>query len=342
MQKEKRTFRIITKHSSLSQIKRREEIAAYIFISPYLISAIVFTVGLLAFALYISLSKWNIFTPPRYIGLKNYLAIFKSKEFIRALFNIFWYSLIVVTFQTVIAIFMATLLNKPIPGSSFFRTFFYAPSVTSSVVISMIFWWLYLKTGFLNLAIGKILLLFHIHWKNIDWLNDPRGIFQLIAGVFGKQIKFSEWYFTGPSITWMAIMFQAIYTTSPTFMIMFLAALQNIPTSLYESASIDGASQWTQFIKITLPLLRPVIMMVVVLGTIGTLQLFDYVKIMTAGGPLGTTMVPVYLIYRETLGTEGPIRAGYGAAMAFVLAAIIFIFTYIQRRFIEKGTEQYY
>ncbi len=323
-------------------MKRREEVAAYIFISPYLISALIFTVGLLAFALYISLCKWNIFTSPHYVGLKNYLKIFKSKEFIRALFNIFWYSLIVVTFQTIIAMLMATLLNKPIPGSSFFRTFFYAPSVTSSVVISMIFWWLYLKTGFLNLAIGKIFLLFHAHWKNIDWLNDPRGLFQLIAGAFDKKINYSEWYFTGPSITWMAIMFQAIYTTSPTFMIMFLAALQNIPSSLYESASIDGASQWTQFIRITVPLLRPVIMMVVVLGTIGTLQLFDYVKIMTAGGPLGTTMVPVYLIYRETLGTEGPIRAGYGAAMAFILAAIIFIFTYLQRRFIEKGTERYY
>ena len=323
-------------------MKKREELAAYLFLSPYLISALVFTIGLLAFAFYISLNRWNIFTLPKFAGFTNYIKTFKSPDFLRSLLNVFWYSLVVVSFQTAIAILLAVILNKPVPGSSLFRTLFYAPSVTSSVVISMIFWWLYLKTGFLNLAIGKLLGVLHVAWKNIDWLNDPRGLFQLIAGLFGKKIPYSKWYFTGPSITWMAIMFQAIYTTSPTFMIMFLAALQNIPPSLYESASIDGASPWKQFTRITLPLLRPIIMMVVVLGTIGTLQLFDYVKIMTSGGPLGTTLVPVYLIYRETLGTEGPIRAGYGAAMAFILAAIIFIFTYLQRRFIERGTEHYF
>ncbi len=144
------------------------------------------------------------------------------------------------------------------------------------------------------------------------------------------------WYFHGPSVAWIAVMLLAIYTTAPTFMIMFLAALQNIPPSLYESASIDGAKQWTMFWKITLPMLRPITMMVVVLGTIGTLQLFDHVKILTQGRPLQTTMVPVYMIYRETLGTEGPIRAGYGAAMAFVLAAIIFVLPIYKENSLRK------
>ena len=139
----------------------------------------------------------------------------------------------------------------------------------------------------------------------------------------------------------MAIMFQNIFTTIPTFMLMFLAALQDVPGSLYEAAEIDGANGRQKFFRITVPLLRPVILLVVVLGTIGTLQIFDQVKILTAGGPLGTTLTPVYLIYREALGTQGGIQMGYASAMAFILAVIIFAFTFIQRRFIERGTEGY-
>jgi len=88
-------------------------------------------------------------------------------------------------------------------------------------------------------------------------------------------------------------------------------------------------------------MLRPVILLVVVLGTIGTLQIFDQVKILTSGGPLGTTLTPVYLVYREAIGTQGQIQFGYASAMAFILAVIIFVFTFLQRRFIERGTEGY-
>jgi len=107
------------------------------------------------------------------------------------------------------------------------------------------------------------------------------------------------------------------------------------------SAAIDGANGRGQFWKITVPMLRPVILLVVVLGTIGTLQIFDQVKILTSGGPLGTTLTPVYLVYREAIGTQGQIQFGYASAMAFILAVIIFVFTFLQRRFIERGTEGY-
>lgn len=326
-------------------MRRREQAAAYVFLSPYLVSTIVFTAGLLIFALYISLHRWDMFSTPKFLGLANYAKAFSlasSPEFLHSLLNVFWYAVFVVVLQTAAAVFLAVLLNTPTPGSQFFRTFFYAPSVTSSVVISMIFWWLFLKTGFINLLFTGVAGIWGGHWNGIEWLNAPQGLFQLIASIFGGKIPLDHWGATGPSITLMAIMFQNIYTTAPTFMIMFLAALQGIPRSLYESASIDGARNWRMFRSITLPLLRPIMVLVVVLGTIGALQLFDQVKILTSGGPLGTTLVPVYLIYRETLGTEGPIRAGYGASMGFILAAIIFILTYVQRRFIERGTEQYF
>ncbi len=162
-----------------------------------------------------------------------------------------------------------------------------------------------------------------------------------MAQVFGGNIPSTRWALRGPSVTLMAIMLQNIFTTIPTFMLMFLAALQDVPPSVYEAADIDGATPMQKLFRITIPLVRPAILLVVVLGTIGTLQIFDQVKILTAGGPLGTTLTPVFLIYREAIGTQGGIQMGYASAMAFILAVIIFIFTFLQRRFIESGTEGY-
>jgi multiple sugar transport system permease protein len=322
---------------------RDEALTAYLFVSPYLLITLIFTVGVILFAIYISFNQFDLYTwPPKWVALDNYLkAIALKGQFVHSLVNVIWYVLIVVPTQTSLAIILAVLLNLRMQGSQFFRTVFYAPSVTSSVVITMIFWWLYLKTGYLNFFLTKLWAAFGAQWQALEWLNYPKGLFQLIAIAFGGDIASKYWYLRGPSVTWMAIMFQNIFTTAPTFMIMFLAALQEVPPTLYEAAAIDGANSWQQFWKITLPMLRPVILLVIVLGTIGTWQVFDQVKILTSGGPLDTTLVPVYLIYSEAIGTNGPPTVGYASAMAFLLALIIFIFTFIQRRFIESGTEAY-
>ena len=321
---------------------REEAITAYLFLSPYLVVTLVFTVGVILFAVYVSFTKFDLFTwPPQWVGLDNYTKAIRDSNFIRSLANSLWYVIIVVPTQTALALLLAVLINSKVRGSHGFRTAFYAPSVTSSVVISMIFWWLYMKTGYLNFGLTKVWLALGMQWEAIEWLNDPRGLVQLIAGIFGGEIPYDLWYLRGPSITWMAIMFQNIFTTAPTFMIMFLAALQDVPRSLYEAASIDGANNRQQFWRITVPMLRPVILLIVVLGTIGTWQVFDQVKILTSGGPLKTTLTPVYLIFVEALGESGPPRMGYAGSMAFLLAAIIFFFTFIQRRYIERGTEQY-
>ncbi|MHB8807749.1 MAG: carbohydrate ABC transporter permease [Anaerolineaceae bacterium] len=323
--------------------KRDTLITAYTFLAPYLLITALFTVGVILFALYISFNKYDIFTEPVWIGLNNYKKAFMGftdstqKDFLQALYNVGWYSIIVVPTQTALAIALAVLLNSRIRMRNFFRTIFYAPSVTSSVVITLIFVWLYLKGGFLNGFLTQILTPLGITYDPINWLGDPRGLFQL----FGFEIKSAQWYLRGPSIAWMAIMFQNIFTTAPTFMIMFLAGLQDINPVLYEAASIDGASGWQQFTKITLPLLRPIILLVIVLGTIGTLQVFDQVYLATQGGPLGTSLTPVYLIFREAMGSQGPINMGYASALAFILGLIIFILTFIQRRLLEHGTEQY-
>jgi multiple sugar transport system permease protein len=322
---------------------RNEALAAYLFISPYLFVTMIFTVVVILFSIYISFNQFNLYTwPPEWVGLDNYVRALALKgQFVRSLVNTIWYVIIVVPLQTMLALALATLINAKVRGSQTFRTMFYAPSVASSVVITMIFWWLYLKTGYLNYFLTQLWAGFGAQWTAIEWLNNPRGLIQLIAQAFGGDIPSALWYLRGPSVTWMAIMFQNIFTTAPTFMIIFLAALQDIPSPLYEAASIDGANNRQLFWKITVPMLRPVILLVVVLGTIGTWQVFDQVKILTSGGPLNTTLVPVYLIYAEAIGVNGPPTVGYASAMAFLLALIIFVFTFIQRRFIESGTESY-
>ena len=321
---------------------RTEALTAYLFISPYLLVTLIFTLGVILFAIYISFTKFDLYTAPQWVALENYAkAISLKGKFVHSLVNVLWYVVIVVPTQTALALALATLINVKVRGSQVFRTAFYAPSVTSSVVITMIFWWLYLKTGYLNFALTQLWAAIGAQWQSIEWLNNPNGLIQMIAKALGGNIPSALWYLRGPSVTWMAIMFQNIFTTAPTFMIMFLAALQEIPPTLYEAASIDGGNKWQQFWKITVPMLRPVILLIVVLGTIGTWQVFDQVKILTSGGPLDTTLVPVYLIYTEGLGTNGPPTMGYACAMAFLLALIIFTFTFIQRRFIESGTEAY-
>jgi len=323
------------------QSRRREMLAGYAFLAPYLIITLVFTVGVVLFAFYIAFNDYGIYTRPDWVGLENFRRAFSQREFLQSLHNVLWYAAIVTPTQTAIAIALAVLLNAPMRFKQFFRTIFYAPSVTSSVVITLIFIWLYLRTGYVNLIFDRVLGIFGVEWQALNWLGDPRGLIQLIAGAFGVNIPSDQWYLRGPSIAWMALMVQNIFTTAPTFMIMFLAALQDINPTLYEAAAIDGATGWQRFWKVTLPLLRPIIVLVIVLGTIGTLQVFDQIYLATAGGPLGTTLTPVYVVYREALGTQGPIQMGYGSALAFILAAIIFVFTFLQRRFIERGAEMY-
>jgi multiple sugar transport system permease protein len=320
-----------TRVGSARTLARKEALTAYLFIAPYLIVAGIFTVGLLLYAFYISFTdlKSSLSRTSNFVGLNNYISAVSNAEFLISLINVFWYFVIVTTFQTVIAILVAMLLNAKLKGQRVYRTLFYAPSVASSVVISMIFLWLYLRTGWINAIFGT----------NIAWLQDARGLIQLALAPLGIEVTTP--FLKGPSIAWTAIMAMNIFTTVPSLMIFFLTALQDIPGFVYEAAEIDGSTGVHAFFNITLPLLRPVITLVIVLGTIGTFQVFDQVAIMTKGGPLKTTITPVYLIYTKTLGEATTAQAGQAAAMAFILAAIIFFFTYIQRRYIEQSSERF-
>lgn len=308
-------------------LARREAFTAYLFIAPYLITAAVFTVGLLVYAFYVSftnLSASFAAASARFVGLDNYVRALRDPDFLAALGNAFWYFVIVTFFQTIGAILLAVTLNAKLKGMRFFRTLLYSPSVASSIVMSLIFLWLYLPTGFINYALGT----------DIPWLTTADRIFAPLLNAIG--LGGVPEFFKGPSVAWTSIMVLAIFTTIPTFMVMFLTALQDVPGYVYEAAAIDGATGWKAFWYITMPLLRPVIALVVILGTIGTFQVFDQVAILTKGGPLKTTLTPAYLIYTKTLGTGTQAEAGFAAAMAFILAFVIVAITLIQRRVIEQ------
>jgi len=300
--------------------KRRDEIlTAYSFLLPFLFIFLTFTLFGIGYAFYLSFTKYNLLRAPEWWGLEGYRrvlcleAIFPAADgavpncdpmFIRkALPNTFLYTLIVVPVQTVISLILAFAMDQKLRGRRLFRTIFYLPSVTSSVVISIIFVWLFSPQGVIN----------QIFNSQVNWLNDVHYAFYII-------------------------MLLNIFTTSGTLMLIFLAGLQDIPSALYEAASIDGANKFQMFRYVTVPMLRPVVFFVVTVGVIGCFQVFDQIYVMTSGGPLDSTTTVAYLIYKWAF-RDTNIKMGQAAALSFILALIILVVTLIQRRVIEgSGT----
>jgi len=291
----------------------RRNLTAYLFLSPYLFILGVFFIGASLFGLGISFFHVDYgIDQPHWVGLANYQYIWDQFRFNRdnfefaiALKNIVIFAFFVIIGQTTLSLSYALLLNQKIHGRPFLRTALYLPSVTSSVAMSLIFVYLYDKTG----AINALLSIVHI--QGPDWLNDPVTALP-------------------------AIMALNIFTTSPTFMIMFLAGLQGLPETVYEAGRIDGCSTRQLFWYITLPLLRPTMFVVVALGTIGSFQVFDQIAVMTQGGPLNATLTPVWVIYDFGFRQH---YFGLGAAMATILFVIILIVTLLQRRFIDSAVQ---
>ncbi len=276
---------------------------AYSFISFPLLIFSVFTLFPIGFAFIISFYDWNLLIPDKpFVGLANYFELFQDRVFLIAIKNTIVYTIGVVPIQTLLALFLAFVMNQKIRGRTFFRLAFYIPAITSSVVTSIIFVWIYSGPGLLNYLLS-------------------------IIGIEGE-----DWLFNTKTALF-AIMILNIWTTSGYFMISFLAGLQSIPASLYEAAKIDGANQWQQFWKITVPMVRPVTYFVVVLGLIGCFQVFDQIYVMSAGGPVNSTTTMSYFTYNNSFKY---FRLGYGAASAIVLAIIIFGATYMQKKYIPS------
>jgi len=279
-----------------------------LFLLPALIFYFVFELFPIFYSLYISFFEWHIIGDVRFVGLENYLKMFSDPVFIIALKNTFIYTIVTVPTQIFLGLAIALLLNQRIKGKVIFRALYYIPVITSWTVVSLIWKWIYDPVyGFLN----YVLLSLGVIEEPIRWLQDP-------------------------SVALYAVMLVTIWKGIGWNMVIFLAGLQTIPQSLYDAALIDGASRWRRFRYITLPLLRPVIATVTVLLTIGALNAFVQIYILTAGGPLHSTEVINTYLYKSAFSY---LNFGYASSMAWFLLTITLTISIIQRGVLSKKIE---
>jgi len=287
-----------TRRKGLS-MRAREELIAYALITPWLLGFLIFTAGALVFSLGISFFRTDLLSPAKFVGLENYRQLlFDDELFWQALKVTTLYTLGVVPLQVGLGLLVALLLNQKVFGIGIWRTIFYLPSVVSGVAVAMIWIWFFQPDlGLFNYLLSKI-------------------------GIAGPRWLFSEQWAL-PSLIMMST-----WNIGPA-MIIFLAGLQGTPQDLYEAAQIDGASAWDQFVRITIPLLSPQILFNSVLGIIGSYQVFTASFVTTEGGPNNATLTLVLYLYRQGFLTA---RFGYASAIAWMLFAIIMVFTMLTFR----------
>ena len=276
---------------------------AFLFL-PMLILA-VFTFYPLIKGVILSFAQYNMFTgKTKWVGLQNYRDVFHDRYFFSALKNTFQYLIVVIPIQF-FAIVLSVLVNQKIPGIRFFRTLFYIPVITGAVVVSLCWKWIYAEDGLIN----YFLLNLHIIKEPVLWLTD-------------KAV-----------VLWSA-MFVTFWRGLGYYMVIYLAGLQNIPADVYEAAALDGATGVKKFFRITLPLMRPSILLCTVLSTMSAFQVFEEIFLLTGGAAGSSTLA--YEIYDRAF-----VRYNFGnsAAMAIVLSLIISVFTVINFRFFGAGRD---
>lgn len=328
-----------------SGIRGGEAASGWLFTAPMIILLGMFLVVPVLMALWVSFSDWGGRGSPfggnvNFVGFDNYSTLLSGgglaeQDFGTALRNNAWYVVLVVPIQTALSLLLAVLVNRQfLRGRGFFRTAFYFPSVTSSVAITVLWLFLFSATG----AVNKLLSFIGINGPN--WFNDPSGIvhnfLQLLGVTQGPAaltdasfLGVSWWdWLAGPSVAMTAFIIMAVFTTSGTFMLLFIAALQNLSGEVTEAAMMDGANGWQRFWRVTLPQLRPTLFTVLTLGLIGSWQVFDQIYTGTQGAPGKTTLTPAYLSYQTAFTNQA---WGQGAAIAFILFVIIVFFTLFQR-----------
>ena len=295
------------KKRTYSKRSLREASQGYSFMAPTIFVLALFIIGPILYAFFLSFHKVQLLGTATYefVGLSNFTNISDDSRALRALWNTFKYVIIVVPIQTLLALILAATLNAGLKGQSIFRIVYFLPTLTASAVLTLIFMWMYNQNGLVNEILSIIGL------PTYNWMGDP-------------------------SVALIAIMIMNIWATAPFFMVIYLAALQDIPDSLYEAAELDGANAFKKFIYITVPNLRPVTSFVVIMGLIGTFQLFDQSFIFSggSGGPDNSTLTVVLLIYQYAFKSLGTM--GYAAAIAVMLSIVILVATLLQRKFSKE------
>ncbi len=279
--------------------KRALWLTGYAFILPDLIGLLVFVIGPIGYALYISLHDWNALSPMRFNGLANYQKLMNDPNFWRSLRITAIYTAVYVPLLYVISLGLALLVTQRLPFIQFFRTLFFIPVVLSLVVSSLM-------------------------WKYI--FDERSGLLNYLIGLFGFQ---PQAWLGSVELALPAIIIVSIWIQMGYFMVIFVAGLQDIPALYYDAAKIDGANAFQTFWHVTRPLLNPTSLFVIVISLIGSFQVFDQIWIMTRGGPAGATQVTVVYIYQQAFQF---LNLGYGSAMAFALFLIILLFSLVQFR----------
>ena len=267
-----------------------------IFIFPWLVGFIVLQCYPLLMSLYYSFTDFSILKDGQWVGLKNYVTLFtKDKYFWKSFGLTIKYSLMAVPMKLVMALFVAMLLNMKLKGINLFRTIYYLPSIMGgSVAISVLWKFLFMKDGIINNLLSAIRL------PKVDWLGSPKialvTISLLVVWQFGSS------------------------------MVLFLAGLKNVPTELYEAASVDGASKIRQFVNITIPMITPIIFFNLLMQIIHALQEFTSAFIITNGGPNHGTYLMGVKIYEEAFKS---LKMGYASATSWVLFVTILLITIV-------------
>jgi multiple sugar transport system permease protein len=292
-----------TQAAKLSWWQRNQRrLAPYLFIAPFYILFLVFFLGPVLFAFYLSLFDWNGIDPMRWIGVGNFADLLHDDVFLHALGNTATYGGAALFLIAPLALVLAVSLNSArVRGRELLRTVYFTPIVTSTVAISIVFLTLYsTRSGLINVALTSVGI------PGINWLGSTDWIKLAVVGL----------------VMWRTTGFQSIY---------FLAGLQNIPPSVTEAAMVDGATRWQLFWFVTLPLLRPIIVFVAVITLIGSAQIFDEPYMLTrgSGGPLDSALSLANYLYRSGLQY---LKLGYASAIGVAIFAIVFFFAWLQIR----------
>lgn len=272
---------------------------AWVFILPALMGTVVFILLPVIASFGLSFMDWDLLNKPNFVGLVNYKELFTDPLFGKILINTFVYAISTSIFAVIIPLALACILNSKIRGSEFFKTAYFLPFITPMIVIAVIWEWIF------DPNIGGLNYLLHL---NINWLYDPNFAMPAIIIV-------SVWKLIGYN------------------MVIFLSGLSALNQSLFEASKIDGANAIQTFKNITIPLLSPTIFFVVVITAISSFQIFDLIYLMTKGGPLDSTNVLVYAVYKNAFEY---FKIGQASAIAYVLFAIILVLTLIQWQLRKK------
>src|SRR5258706_5079054 len=283
------------------RFQRLRSLSPYLWVLPAFLLYAVFKLGPLIGGLYLSLLRWDGIEDPKFIGLTNFQRMFEDEKLGPALLNNLQYALGTVVGKTILALFLALVLNQALRGRAFYRTALFMPVVMSFVVVGILWTWMYNNQfGLIN----SLLRLVGLDRLAADWLGDTHlALWSLTI------VDIWKWY--------------------GFHMVIFLAGLQTIPVELYDAARVDGASRLPQLTRITLPLLRPVILINVTLALMGAFNVFDIPYVMTEGGPANSTNVVALHIYIQSFKFN---KLGYGAALSYALLILVSVVALLQIR----------